>query len=162
MAPPGQVRTGAGRHRLCRQAHFCEIEVDTETGEIEVTRVVNANDVGKAISPEAVEGQQYGGTYMGIGRNLSEEYVWDEPTGVILNGNLLDYKFATIQEIGSVDTIIVETGMGYGPYGSIGVGEDVGTITTYLLHGAVYNAIGKWVDDGPITPDKVLKALGKA
>jgi CO/xanthine dehydrogenase Mo-binding subunit len=158
----GRFGLEPGRCRLCRQAHFCEIEVDTETGEIEIVKVVNANDVGKAISPEAVEGQQYGGSYMGIGRNLSEEYVWDDPTGVLLNGNLVDYKFATIQEIGSVETVIVETGMGYGPYGAIGVGEDVGTITSYLLHGAVYNAIGQWVDDGPITPDKILKALGKA
>jgi xanthine dehydrogenase molybdenum-binding subunit len=158
----GRFGLEPGRYRLCRQAHFCEIAVDTETGEIEILKVVNANDVGKAISPEAVEGQQYGGSYMGIGRNLSEEYVWDNQTGVLLNGNLVDYKFATIQEIGSVDTVIVETGMGYGPYGAIGVGEDVGTITSYMLHGAVYNAIGKWVDDGPITPDKVLKALGKA
>lgn len=158
----GRFGLEPGRLRLCRQAHFCEIEVDTETGQIEVTRVVNVNDVGKAVSPETVEGQQYGGSYMGIGRNLSEEYVWDNVTGVLLNGNLLDYKFATIQDIGSIDTVIVETGLGYGPYGSIGVGEDVGTITSYLLHGAIYNAIGRWVDDGPVTPDKVLKALGKA
>jgi len=157
----GRFGLEVGRYRLCRQAHFCEIEVDPETGEIEIIKVVNANDVGKAISPEAVEGQQYGGTYMGVGRNLSEEYIWDKPTGVLLNGNLVDYKFATIEGIGSVDPVIVETGMGYGPYGSIGVGEDVGTITTYLLHGAVYNALGIWIDDGPITPDKVLKALGK-
>jgi CO/xanthine dehydrogenase Mo-binding subunit len=157
----GRFGLESGRYRLCRQAHFCEIEVDPETGEIEITRVVNTNDVGKAISPEAVEGQQYGGSYMGLGRNLCEEYIWDKPTGVVLNGNLVDYKFATINEIGTVDTIIVETGMGYGPYGSIGIGEDVGTITSYLLHGAVYNAIGIWVDDAPITPDKVLKALGK-
>ena len=68
------------------------IESFPETGEIEVTRVVNTNDVGKAISPEAVEGQQYGGSYMGIGRNLSEEYIWDPVTGVLLNGNLLDYS----------------------------------------------------------------------
>lgn len=158
----GRLGVEPGRHRLCRQAHFCEIEVDPETGGIEVTKVVNVNDVGKAISPEAVEGQQYGGTYMGIGRNRSEEYIWDNPTGVLLNGNLLDYKFNTLGDIGSIETIIVETGMGYGPYGSIGVGEDTGTVTTYLLEGAVFNAIGKWVDDGPITPDKVLKALGKA
>ena len=147
---------------MCRQAHFCEIEVDPETGEIEVKKVVNANDVGKAISPEAVEGQQYGGTYMGVGRNLSEEYIWDGPTGVLLNGNLVDYKFATMGDVGSIAPTIIETGMGYGPYGSVGVGEDIGTITTYLLHGAIYNAIGKWVDDAPITPDKVLKALDKA
>ncbi len=158
----GRLGVESGRHRLCRQAHFCEVEVDPETGEVDVTKVVNVNDVGKAISPEAVEGQQYGGTYMGVGRNRSEEYIWDKPTGVLLNGNLIDYKFSTIGDVGSIETIIVETGMGYGPYGSIGVGEDTGTVTSYLLEGAVYNAIGKWVDDGPITPDKVLKALGKA
>jgi xanthine dehydrogenase molybdenum-binding subunit len=158
----GRLGTEPGRKRLCRQAHFCEVEVDPETGEVEVTRVVNVNDVGKAMSPETVEGQQYGGTYMGVGRNLSEEYVWDPKTGVLLNGNLIDYKFATMLDVGPIDTIIVETGMGLGPYGSVGVGEDVANDTTYLIHGAVYNAIGKWVDDGPITPDKVLKALGKA
>ena len=158
----GRLGVEPGRHHLCRQAHFCEIEVDPETGEIEVTKVVNVNDVGKAISPEAVEGQQYGGTYMGIGRNRSEEYIWDKPTGVLLNGNLIDYKFSTMGDVGSIETIIVETGMGYGPYGSVGVGEDIGTVTSYLLESAVYNAIGKWVDDGPLTPDKVLKALGKA
>jgi CO/xanthine dehydrogenase Mo-binding subunit len=158
----GRFGVEEGRHRLCRQAHFCEVEVDTETGEVEVKRVVNVNDVGKALSPEAVEGQQYGGTFMGIGRNRCEEYVWDEKTGVLLNGNLVDYKFATMNDIETIDTVIVETGMGYGPYGSVGVGEVVATVTTYLLEGAVYNAIGKWVDDGPVTPDKVLAALGKA
>ena len=59
--------------------------MDTETGEVEVTKVVNVNDVGKAISPETVEGQMYGGTYMGVGRALTEEMVWDPQTGVLLN-----------------------------------------------------------------------------
>jgi len=158
----GRYGTEPGRHRLCRQAHFCEIEVDTETGEIEVTKVANVNDVGKALSPETVEGQQYGGTYMGVGRNLTEEYIWDEQTGVLLNGNLVDYKFATMLDVGPIDTIIMETGMGYGPYGSVGLAEDIGTLTTFLLGGAVYNAIGKWVNDYPLTPDKILKVLGKA
>jgi xanthine dehydrogenase molybdenum-binding subunit len=138
------------------------VEVDPETGEVVVTKVVNVNDVGKAMSPESVEGQQYGGTYMGVGRNRSEEYIWDEKTGVLLNGNLLDYKINTMGDIGSIETIIVETEMGYGPYGAVGIGEDVATDTTHVLNGAVQNAIGEWVDDGPITPDKVLKALGKA
>jgi xanthine dehydrogenase molybdenum-binding subunit len=157
----GRMGTEPGRHRLCRQAHFCEVEVDVETGEVEVTRVVNVNDVGKALCPEAVEGQMYGGTYMGIGRNRSEEHVWDPATGVLLNGNLIDYKFSTFNDVGPIDTLIVETGMGYGAYGTVGIGEDVGTDLTFMLHGAIYNAIGKWVDDGPVTPDKVLKALNK-
>lgn len=158
----GRLGKESGRQRLCRQAHFCEVEVDTETGDVEVTRVVNVNDVGKALCPEAVEGQQYGGTYMGVGRNRSEEHIWDPATGVLLNGNLIDYKFSTFLDVGPIDTIIVETGMGLGAYGTVGIGEDVGTDTTYLLHGAIHNAIGKWVDHGPITPDKVLKALNKA
>ena len=136
--------------------------MDTDTGQIEVTKVVNVNDVGKAISPETVEGQMYGGTYMGLGRALTEELIWDKKTGVLLNRNLLDYKYATMLDVGPIETIIVETGMGHGPYGTTGIGEDTATIIPALLGPAVYNAIGKWIDDFPITPDKVLKALGKA
>jgi len=150
-----------GRPRFCRQAHFMEVEVDPETGRVEVTKVVNVNDVGKAISPESVEGQMYGGTYMGVGRSLTEEMIWDPQTGVLLNRNLLDYKFATISDCPAADTVIVETEMGHGPYGTVGVGEDVATVIPGLLGPAVYNAIGVWIDDFPITPAKVLKALGK-
>jgi CO/xanthine dehydrogenase Mo-binding subunit len=159
-----QVQQGAyssTRLRFCRQAHFMEVEVDPETGEIDVTRVVNVNDVGKVISWEGCEGQQYGGTYMGVGRARSEEVVHDPVTGVMLNGNLLDYKIATALDIGMVDTRLVETGMGYGPYGSIGIGEDVATVVPALLLPAVYNALGVWIDVFPITPDRVLQALGK-
>jgi xanthine dehydrogenase molybdenum-binding subunit len=79
---------------------------------------------------------------------------------VVLNGNLIDYKINTILDCGDMHTAIVETGMGYGPYGSTGVGEDVATMVPFALYGAVHNAIGKWVDL-PATPDKVLRALGK-
>jgi CO/xanthine dehydrogenase Mo-binding subunit len=150
------------RPKWCRQVHFMEIEVDTETGGIIVTNVVNVNDVGKVINPETCAGQQYGGTYMGVGRGLYEEIIHDPFTGVMLNGNLLDYKIATIGDImGPIDTHLVETGQGYGPYGIVGLGEDVATLIPALLSPAVYNAIGVWIYDFPITPDKVLKALGK-
>jgi xanthine dehydrogenase molybdenum-binding subunit len=160
-----QVQSGGysdTRPRLCRQAHFMEVEVDTETGEVFVTKVVNVNDVGKVISWEGCEGQQYGGTYMGIGRGLFEEIVHDPVTGVMLNGNLLDYKIATMNDVGPIETLLVETGMGYGPYGVIGIGEDVATVVPALPGPAVHNAIGVWIDDFPITPAAVLKALGKA
>ncbi len=150
-----------GRPRLCRQANFIEVEVDTDTGVVEVTNVVNVNDVGKAISPETVEGQMYGGTYMGLGRAFTEEMVWDPKTGVLLNRNLLDYKVATICDYPPAASIVIETGMGHGPYGSTGIGENTATMIPALLGPAVYNAIGAWVDDFPITPSKVLKALGK-
>lgn len=148
--------------KFCRQAHFMEVEVDPQTGEVIVTKVVNVNDVGKAINPLSCHGQQYGGTYMGVGRGLTEEVIYDPVTGVMLNGNLLDYKIATILDIdGPIETILVETGMGYGPYGVVGIGEDIGTVVPALLGPAVFNALGVWIDDFPITPNRILKALGK-
>jgi xanthine dehydrogenase molybdenum-binding subunit len=150
------------RPRLTRQAHFLEIEVDPETGEIFVVKVVNTNDVGKAINPMSCEGQQYGGSIMGLSRGKFEEMIYDPATGVLLNGNLLDYKIATTLDVSApIETILVESGMGYGPYGSVGIGEDVGTVMTGLIGPAVHNATGVWIDDHPITPDKVLRALGK-
>lgn len=160
-----QVQHGAyasKRLRLCRQAHFMEVEVDVETGEVEVTRVINVNDVGKVISWEGCEAQQYGGSFMAVGRGKSEEVIYDPATGVMLNGNLLDYKIATIQDIGSIDTFLVETGMGYGPYGLVGIAEDIATVVPALIGPAVHNAIGKWVEAFPITPAEVLKTLSKA
>ncbi len=150
------------RLRLCRQAHFMEVEVDTETGEIDVKHIVNVNDVGKAISIEGCHGQQYGGAIMGLGRGFTEDVIHDPNTGVILNGNLLNYKIPTMMDVGPIDTILVETGMGYGPYGVVGIGEDVATILPTLIGVAVHNATGKWVDRYPVTPDVVLRALGKA
>jgi CO/xanthine dehydrogenase Mo-binding subunit len=152
---------GFFRPKWCRQAHFMEVEVDVETGEIKVTKVVNVNDVGKAINPETCAGQQYGGSYMGVGRALFEEVVHDPVTGVMLNGNLLDYKIATIGDCGPIDTHLVETGQGYGPYGLTGLGEDIATVIPGLMAPAVYNAIGVWIYEFPITPERVLKALGK-
>jgi CO/xanthine dehydrogenase Mo-binding subunit len=152
--PPG------ARKNFMRQTHFVEVEVDPETGEVDVTKVVNVNDVGKAINPDSVEGQQYGGSVMGTSRVRTEEVIYCPATGVILNGNLLDYKINTMLDCGPIDTIFVETAMGYGPYGSAGVGEDVATMVPFALYDAVHNAIGKWVDL-PLTPDKILQALGK-
>jgi CO/xanthine dehydrogenase Mo-binding subunit len=159
------VQQGAynnARIHLCRQAHFMEVEVDPDTGQVVVTRVVTVNDVGKVLNWEGCEGQQYGGAYMGVGRGLFEEIVHDPVTGVMLNGNLIDYKFATMLDVGRIDTRQVESGMGYGPYGIVGVGEDVPTVLPALLGPAVFNALGVWVDDFPVTPQRVLAALGKA
>ena len=147
---------------MTRQAHFCEVEVDIETGQIEIKKVVCTNDAGKVISPEACEGSQYGGAYMGLSRTLMEEVIFDQASGVKLNDNLSDYKWTTMNDIDEIDTALIETGLGWGPYGTEGIHESCATITPGLLAPAVYNAIGKWIYDWPITPDKVLKALGKA
>jgi CO/xanthine dehydrogenase Mo-binding subunit len=157
-----QVQGGAyagARPRLARQAHFIEIAVDTETGKIDVLKAVHVNDVGKVLNWAACEGQQYGGSYMAMGRALMEEVVNDPVTGVTLNADLLNYKIPTILDIGDIETYLVETGMGYGPYGMLGVGEDTATVAPSLIAPAVYNAIGVWIDEYPITPARVLRAL---
>jgi CO/xanthine dehydrogenase Mo-binding subunit len=136
--------------------------VDTETGEIDVTRVVCVNDPGKIFNLESCEGQEYGGTYMGISRAEMEEVVYDPTTGVKMNDNLLDYKIALIGDIGEIPVTLVETSLGWGAYGSVGIGESAATVVPGTLAPAVYNAIGKWIYDLPITPAKVLEALGKA
>ncbi len=150
------------RLKYCRQAHFMEVEVDAETGAIDIVKVVTVNDVGKVINWDGCEGQAYGGAIMGIGRGMTEEVVYDERTGIMLNGNLLNYKIPTMMDYGDIETIMVETGMGYGPYGSVGIGEDVATVLPALIGPAVQNALGVWVEGFPMTPDRVLKALGKA
>jgi CO/xanthine dehydrogenase Mo-binding subunit len=158
-----QVQRGSNlevRQRLCRQAHFMEVEVDTETGEVDIVRMATANDVGKVINWDGCEGQQYGGAYMAAGRGHTEEVVHDPQTGVMLNGNLLNYKIPTMMDVGPIDTALIESGMGYGPYGIVGIGEDVATVGPDLISVAVHNAIGKWVESLPVTPDKVLKTLG--
>ncbi len=146
------------------QAHFCEVEVDPETGHVEVTNIVNTSDVGKIIYPESCEGQQYGGSTMTWGRAITEEFVYDPTTGVQLNGNFLDYKMTTILDCGPVECILKETRVGdpeeTGSYRLIGIGEDMATTVNTCISNAVCNAIGKRLTQ-PITPDKVLKALGK-
>ena len=147
---------------LTRQIHFCEVEVDTETGEVDVKKVTCVNDPGKIFNLESCEGQEYGGTYMGISRAEMEEVVFDPGTGVKLNDNLLDYKVACFEDIGDIPVKLLETQLGWGAYGSVGIGESAATVVPGILAPAIYNAIGKWIYDLPITPDKVLKALGKA
>lgn len=150
-----------GTYVFCRQAHFMEVEVDTETGEVEVTKLVVVNDAGQAITPESFEGQAYGGAIMGLSWGRNEDILYCPQTGVMLNSNMYDFKVATIIDSGPIVNITVETGMGNGPFGDNGIGEDNASTVPPMIACAIYNAIGKWVDF-PTTPEKVLKALGKA
>jgi xanthine dehydrogenase molybdenum-binding subunit len=146
---------------LPRQVHFMEVEVDTETGKVDVINLAHVNDVGKAISPEGVEVQQESGAFQGVGRCIAEDFYRDPLTGVRMNEDLIGYPVLTMNDCAFPKTAILENGLGYGVYGSSGIGESAVACTTFLISAAVYNAIGKWIDP-TVTPDKVLKALGKA
>jgi CO/xanthine dehydrogenase Mo-binding subunit len=146
---------------MSRQAHFIEVEVDTETGELTVVNLVCVNDVGHVFNPRGAEGQQYGGAYMALGRNTTEEKICCPRTGVGLNYNHIGYQLGTMNDYPVIQCILHESHQGYSAYGSCGIGENVGASLSGIIAGAVYNAIGEWILDFPITPDKVLKALGK-
>jgi CO/xanthine dehydrogenase Mo-binding subunit len=146
---------------MSRQAHFIEVEVDEETGEVVISRIVCVNDVGNVFNPKGAEGQQYGGAVMGLGRSATEEKIYCPKTGVGLNYDHIGYHLGTMNDYPIVRGLLHETHLGYSTYGSCGIGENVGAALSAITAGAIYNAIGKWILDFPITPDKVLKALGK-
>ena len=148
-------------YAMARQAHFIEVEVDTETGMVDVTQVVCVNDVGHLFNPKGAEAQQYGGSIMGLGRSLTEEHVFCPNTGVPLNYDLLGYHIGTMNDYPQAQCLINESHLGYAAYGAYGIGENIGASLSGVTAGAIYNATGKWVLDYPTTPDKVLKALGK-
>ncbi len=150
-----------GGHMLSRCVNILEVEVDTETGQVDLINAVCVNDVGMPIGPETVEGQMYGGAIMGYSTGAIEEQIYDPATGRRLTPNWLDYRIHTILDAPPIDYKMVTSRMGWGPYGSAGVGEDNCTFGSAMVSAAVFNAIGKWVDYPP-TPERVLKALGKA
>ncbi len=134
-----------------------EVEVDTETGEVDVLKIAAAHDVGRAINPMAVEGQIHGGVSMGLGYALYEELVVQE--GHVLNPNFADYALPTAKDMPPIDTIIIETDDPAGPFGAKGMAEPSCIPTAPAIANAVYDAVGVRIRDLPITPEKVLKAL---
>jgi CO/xanthine dehydrogenase Mo-binding subunit len=146
---------------MSRQAHFMEVEVDTETGKVIVTGLVCVNDVGHLFNRRGAEAQQYGGAIMGLGRSATEEKIYCPKTGVGLNFDNINYHIGTMNDYPEIKCILNESHLGYSSYGACGIGEDSGASLSGITAGAIYNATGKWVDEYPTTPERVLKALGK-
>jgi len=148
---------GARIHTMNGQ--FCEVEVDTDTGEVEITKLLGVPDAGKVINPSGWNGQIEGLLIWTIASCRYEDAYWDNETGVLLNRNPVDYKVPTILDCDMIDRHTVETRTAGGAYGCAGTAEFFHDFMIVSL--AVHNAIGKWVNP-PVTPEKVLAALGKA
>jgi 4-hydroxybenzoyl-CoA reductase alpha subunit len=139
-------------------AVVAEVEVDTETGQVTVTHVTGAHDCGFAINPMAVEGQLEGSVASGgVGATLLEEHVWDG--GQMLNANMLEYKVPLAVDMPQITPIIVETLDPEGPFGAKEAGLWGSMNLFQAIGNAVYDAVGVWIKEFPITPDKVLRAL---
>jgi len=135
-----------------------EVEVDTETGVIRLLSYVSAADAGKAINPDQCVGQDEGAVMFGIGHTLMEEMVYED--GQLLNPNFVDYRVPTFKDLPDhLHTILIENGNGPGPYGSKGLGEGGLLPVASAVANAVARAVGVRIQDLPLTPVKVWRAL---
>lgn len=136
-----------------------ELDVDPQTGMVVVRKVWVAHDVGRAINPLLVRGQVEGSVYMGLGEALTEEQAFRK--GVHKWPSMLEYKSPTVLETPEIETIIVETADPEGPFGAKEVGQGALLPVPPAVCNAVHDAVGVWVDEVPITPEKILAALDR-
>lgn len=136
------------------------VSVDAETGQIELDQLVSVADVGKAINPKSVRGQDLGAATQGLGGALFEEIIYDGPQ--IANANLVDYRVPRISDLADrIEVMIVERGDGPGPYGSKPVGEGAITVIGGAVLSAVARATGRWADRLPLTPEYVWRLMNE-
>jgi CO/xanthine dehydrogenase Mo-binding subunit len=138
--------------------HIVDVEVDPDTGKVDILRYTAVQDVGKAIHPSYVEGQVQGGAVQGIGWALNEEYVFDN-NGSMVNSTFLDYRMPISLDLPMIDTVLVEVANPGHPFGVRGVGEVPLVPPLAAVANAVYDAIGVRMTDLPITPAKITAAL---
>ncbi len=141
-------------------AQAAEVEVDTETGHVRVLRIVAADDIGKAINPDLVVGQIEGGVVQAQGYAMLEDYKTKD--GQVLTDQLSTYLIPTIWDIPEkVESVIVEYPDPNGPWGARGVGELPFLPTAAAISAAVHDATGVWYNEFPLTPERILRGLGK-
>jgi xanthine dehydrogenase molybdenum-binding subunit len=142
-------------------AHIVDVEVDPETGKVEILRYTAVQDVGTAIHPSYVESQIQGGVAQGIGWALNEEYVYDAD-GRLLNASFLDYRMPTALDLPMIDTVLVEVPNPNHPFGVRGVGEVPIVPPPGAIANAIYHAIGVRMSVLPMSPGRILEAMEKA
>ncbi|MBM3284514.1 MAG: xanthine dehydrogenase family protein molybdopterin-binding subunit [Candidatus Aminicenantes bacterium] len=141
-------------------AHFAEVEVDTDTGEVRVLKVVAAHEVGRIINKLTAESQVHGGVIQGVSTALFEERLLDENTGQMVNANLQDYKIATSMDVPEIIPVFIDmVDPRINSLGTKGLGEPPRIPISAAIANAVYNAIGVHPREIPMTPDRVLSML---
>ena len=137
-----------------------EVEVDIETGKIKVLRCVQALDIGKAINPRICHGQATGGIVMGLGYALAEELIINEQ-GRILNSWMRTYRIPSAKDVPPMEIILIEKADPHGPFGAKGIGEIGTNCTAPAIANAVAHATGIRLNQLPMTPERVWKALNQ-
>ncbi len=140
-------------------AVLAEVEVDTETGEVQVLKLVCSYDMGKAINPLLTEGQIEGGAVMGLGAALMEDMYPFYPSRSWQPESLHDYVIPTAVDVPELQAAIYECPSTNGPYGAKGIGEMTANAPAPAIVNAIHDAVGVWITELPITPEAVLRAL---
>ena len=154
----GQVSINAQGAAPAFATHICDVEVDPETGAVEVLRYTAVQDVGRAVHPAYVEGQMQGGVAQGIGWALNEEYIYNAD-GALDNAGFLDYRMPVASDLPMIDTAVIEVANDGHPQGVRGVGEVPIVPPMAAVANAISRAVGLRLRDLPMSPPKVLKAL---
>ena len=137
---------------------IAEVDVDDETGDVEVIRIVASHDCGTAINPMLVEGQVEGGISMGVGFALEEEMLFDDK-GRLINPNLTNYIMPTSLDMPEIEVDIVDNYDPTGPFGAKGVGEPTCVSTAAAIMNAIHDAVGVRITSLPATAEKVFAAI---
>jgi xanthine dehydrogenase molybdenum-binding subunit len=158
-APKTQpLGTGGDMHfAYSYSAQAAEVEVNKFTGEVNVLKVISANDVGMAINPLGLQGQIEGGVMMGLGHCLTEEFIVEE--GHVITDQLARYRMPGIMLTPEITSIIIEQATAEGPYGAKGVGEISSIPTAPAITNAIYNAVGVRIEKTPVDQEVISKAL---
>jgi len=138
--------------------HVVDVEVDPDTGKVEILRYTAAQDAGRAIHPSYVEGQIQGGVVQGIGWALNEEYFMSDD-GIMMNSSLLDYRMPTSLDLPMIDTLVVEVPNPLHPYGVRGVGEVPIVPPLAAIANAIFHATGVRMTELPMNPSSVASAI---
>jgi CO/xanthine dehydrogenase Mo-binding subunit len=156
-ATPQPVLRGATRFSFV--AHFAEVEVDTETGHVRVTKFLSAHDSGRIVNPLTAASQVKGGSLQGISMALHEELRYDRGTGLPLTASYYGSRIMTHPDAPQVDVLFVEPDDGYPPYGAKTLGEPPLVPPVAAVANAIFNATGRRIRSLPITRARVLEAL---
>jgi carbon-monoxide dehydrogenase large subunit len=166
FAPPGtqspDKETGQSKKMSAfwmYATHVADVEVDLETGKVKVLKVVAAHDAGTIINPDGATGQIEGGVVQGLGATLCEEMLVSE--GIVTNPSFAEYKIPTAMDVPEIVPVLVEVPHAEGPYGAKGLAEPALAPTAPAIANAIFNATGARITSLPITPEKVLQALGQ-
>ena len=138
--------------------HVVDVEVDPDTGKVEILRYTAAQDAGRAIHPSYVEGQIQGGVVQGIGWALNEEYFMSDD-GIMMNSSLLDYRMPTSLDLPMIETLVVEVPNPLHPYGVRGVGEVPIVPPLAAIANAIFHATGVRMTELPMNPSSVASAI---